>query len=91
MAKLYRDRDGEGHYGSVVNALDPNEFDEDTGNFKAVGHEPMVGYMLFIGTVTGGMFSDRDWWRTTPITEILSDDGDVVRFRTRNSTYTFER
>lgn len=85
MATLIRDRDGEGHYGSDVRALDPKNTKD------IVGHEPMVGYCLYIGTVTAGMFSTRDWWMTTPITEIISETDDKIRFKTGNSTYTLRK
>ena len=81
MARLVRDRDGEGHYGSVVNAI--------TSDGKVVGHEPIVGAGLYVGTVTAGTYSDRDWWLTSIITEILSVSEKEIRFKTSNSTYTF--
>lgn len=83
MASLTRDRDGEGHYGSRVEAW-------DRINKKLVGHKPMVGYCLLVGTLTAGMFSTRDWWRTSEITEIISETEDEIRFKTENSTYTFK-
>ena len=82
MPSLARDRDGEGYSGSLVEAIDP-----DTG--KVVGHEPMVGKALKVGTMTAGTYSNRDWWLTTPITEIISETEDEVKFKTGNSTYTF--
>jgi len=84
MATLTRDRDGEGHYGCRIEARDPKQ------DMKVVGYEPMVGCCLFIGTVTAGTFSSRDWWLTTPITEILSETDEEIRFETKNSTYTFK-
>jgi len=83
MPKLIRDRDGEGYYGSRVEAWDRVER-------KLVGHEPMVGFCLLVGTISAGMFSSRDWWRTTEITEIISEDDEKIRFKTvSGSTYTF--
>jgi len=84
MASLIKDGYGEGYYGSLVEAFDPK-----TG--KLVGHEPIVGMALRVGTLTAGMFSDRDWWMTTPIIEIISETEDEIRFKTANSTYTFRR
>ena len=84
MAKLIRDRDGEGYLGSRVEAIDP-----DTG--KVVGYEPMIGKSLLVGTMTGGMFTTRDWWMTSPITEIISETEDEMRFKTGNSTYTLKK
>ena len=84
MATLIRDRDGEGYYGSRVEAIDP-----ETG--KTVGHEPMVGKALLVGTVGTGTFTTRDWWLTTAITEIISETDEEIRFKTGNSTYTFRK
>jgi len=84
MATLIRDRDGEGYHGSNVQAI------EFPGG-KVVGHKPMVGYCLKVGTMTAGMFSSRDWWMTTPIVEIISETKDEIKFKTENSYYTFKR
>jgi hypothetical protein len=45
-----------------------------------------------VGTPYARSFSSRDWWMTTPVTEIVSreeeQDGTVtVVFKTKNSTY----
>ena len=78
MPKLIRDRDGEGYYGCNVQALD---FDGETPGGKVVGNEPMVGYCLKVGTMTAGTYSSRDWWMTTPITEIISETDDEILCR----------
>ena len=88
MAKLIRDRDGEGYYGASVQAL---EFDGKTPGGKVVGHKPIVGCSLKVGTVTAGTYSNRDWWMTTAITEIISETDDEIKFKTANSTYTLVR
>jgi len=88
MASLIRDRDGEGYSGSLVQAI---KFDGETPGGKVVGHEPIVGCCLKVGTMTVGMFTTRDWWMTTPITEIISETEEEVRFRTGNSTYTLKK
>ena len=82
MSNLIRDSDGEGYYGSRVDAIDPI-------TAEIVGHEPTVGCCLKVGTMTAGTYSTRDWWMTTPITEIISEDNKQIRFKTKNSTYTF--
>ncbi len=82
MARLIRDRDGEGYFGSRVEA-----WDRTTG--KCAGNKPMIGYCLLVGTMTAGTYSTRDWWRTTEITEIVSEDDDKMVFKTvSGSTYT---
>jgi hypothetical protein len=84
MAKLIRDRDGEGFCGSRVDAIDPI-------SGKVVGHEPMIGFKLLVGSITAGTFSDRDWWCTTKIEEIVTANEKEIKFRTKNSLYTFVR
>lgn len=88
MANLRRIRDCEGEVGSLTEAIAWNE----DGTFKeVVGSEPIVGCSLRVGSLTARSYSDRDWWMTTVIKEILetikTDDSHYVRFRTENSEY----
>lgn len=94
MAELRRIRDGAGDSGSRVEAIAWNE----DGTFKEViGHRPMVGYSLLVGSVTARTYSNQDYWLTTPITEILKEEerkgrdgeGYYCRFKTENSEYEF--
>ena len=85
MARLIRESDGEGYHGSRVESYDPAQ------NMKLVGHKPMVGCCLKVGTVTAGTYSSRDWWMTTPITEIISETEDEIKFKTKNSVYRLIR
>jgi len=88
MAQLIRDRDGEGYFGSRIETIDP-----ETGKREFWNGEPesLIGKKLEVGTMTAGMFSSRDWWRTTTIIEIISEDEEKLRFKTENSTYTLRR
>jgi hypothetical protein len=89
MAQLTRDRDGEGYHGSRVEIIDPETqavefFDGDSSK--------LIGKMLLVGTMTAGMFTTRDWWRTNVITEILSGGDGEIRFTTESgSKYTLKR
>ena len=83
MPTLIRDRYGEGYYGSRVEAYD--------SDMKIVGDKPMIGCRLLVGTVTAVTFSTRDWWMTTPITEIISENDEEIKFKKTNSTYTFKK
>lgn len=90
MAKLVRVSDGEGYSGSLVESIAWNE----DGSFKEVtGSKPTVGESLKVGTVTAGMFTNRDFWLTTPITEIIKEEKNeegkltYVMFKTENSVY----
>jgi len=86
MAILRRHWDGEGFQGARVES-----WDRRIG--RIVGSEPKVGCCLLVGVVaTGRMYSSRDWWLTTDITEIVEDTGDTVVFDTvTGSRYTFTR
>jgi hypothetical protein len=48
---------------------------------------------MLVGSVTARSYSNRDWWMTTKVTEILEEkeeDGVLyVRFKTGNSIYGF--
>lgn len=48
---------------------------------------PTVGWCILVGSVTARTYANQDYWLTTPVTEILEDTGDMVRFRTQNSEY----
>ena len=91
MAKLRRTRDGEGFAGSIVFAirLDPtNPKKLETKETK----KPIIGWALRVGSVTAGTYSTRDWWMTTPVTEILEEKTNnqyYCKFKTGNSTYEF--
>jgi len=57
------------------------------GTHKIVGHTPIVGCCMLVGSVTARSYSDRDFWITTEVLEILENTDDVVKFKTKNSIY----
>jgi len=70
--------------GARVDAIEWNE----DGTFKEIiGHEPMVGCSLLVGSVTARSYGDQDYWLTTLITEIVEKTEDYWIFKTQNSTY----
>ena len=84
MAILKRVHDGAGDQGARVEAIRWNE----NGTFKEIaGHRPIVGCSLLVGSVTARSYSDKDYWLTTKVTEILEEREDYVRFKTGNSEY----
>ena len=90
MPRLVRVRDGEGFHGSAATSIAWNE----DGTFKEEKPgRPTVGESFKVGSVTAGTYSTRDWWMTTPITEILEEKEDeegkllYVKFKTENSVY----
>lgn len=90
MAQIKRVSDGEGYSGSLVESISWNE----DGSFKEVtGGKPTVGESMRVGTATAGMFTSRDFWMTTPVTEIIKEEKNeegkliYVMFKTENSVY----
>lgn len=88
MANLRRTSDGSGDSGARSEAI---AWDE-SGRFKeVVGHRPVVGCSMLVGSVTARSYSGQDYWLTTPVKEILeevsNDETDYVKFSTGNSTY----
>lgn len=65
---------------------------KEDGTFdKIVSDRPTVGCSMRVGSITARSYSDRDWWMTTPVLEILEETKDRVKFRTKNSTYIWLR
>jgi hypothetical protein len=90
MARLVRTRDGEGFAGSRVEAI---QWNEDGSYDKVIDHKPVVGCSLLVGSVTAGTYSERDYWLTTPVTEIVKEEKNeegkltYAMFKTENSVY----
>jgi hypothetical protein len=90
MPTLRRVSDGEGFSGSLVESI---AWDEDGLIKEVTGSKPTVGESLRVGSMTAGTYTDRDYWLTTPITEIIkeekNEDGKLtyVMFKTENSVY----
>jgi hypothetical protein len=76
--KLVREHDGLTKQSKEVMWV---EFNDD-GYFKSKHDEPAIGRSLMMSPFT---FSFT--WQTTSITEILENQDDYVKFRTRNSNY----
>jgi len=90
MARLRRVGDGKMEEGSMVEAIEWNK----DGTFKGiVGNRPIVGCSLRVGSPFARSYSQRDWWLTTVIEEILEEKQEedllYVKFITKNSVYEF--
>ena len=91
MARLRRMSDGEGFAGSAIESISWNE--DGSVKESLPGEGPIVGYSIKVGSVTAGTYSTRDWWMTTPVTEILEEEKNeegkylYVKFKTGNSIY----
>ncbi len=85
---LRRTRDGAGDSGPMSDAI---TFDPTTGE-RTYEHNsrPKVGACMKVGSPYVRSFVAQDWWMTTPITEILEDEEDYVRFKTGNSEYEWK-
>ena len=76
--KLVRERDGLTNQSKDIKWIEWNE----EGRFKAEHKEPAVGRALLMSP-----FNDFFTWMTTDVTEILENQDDYVKFKTRNSNY----
>lgn len=90
MADLRRLKDGAGDSGASVQSIAWNE----DGTFKeVVGDRPVVGCSMCVGSVSARSYSEKDYWLTTPVTEILEEKFDkdnnllYSKFKTGNSIY----
>lgn len=61
------------------------EFNEN-GTFKSKHDEPAIGRSLLMSP-----FNQFFTWQTTPITEIIELNSDVMKFKTENSVYTLTK
>lgn len=77
MYLLRRERDNAGDYGPA--SIVVNELGDVDYNAR-----PEVGLPITVGSLS-------HWWSTTPVLEILEDTPKVVKFRTQNSIYTWEK
>ena len=76
--KLVRDRDGLTKQSKNIRWLEWNE----QGRVRENHDKPAVGRSLLMSP-----FNDYFTWMTTDITEILEEQDNYVKFRTRNSNY----
>jgi hypothetical protein len=76
--KMIREHDGLTNQSKEVMWL---EFNEE-GRFKSKHDKPAVGRSLLMSP-----FSQFFTWQTTPITEIVEDQDDYIKFKTKNSNY----
>jgi len=77
--KLIRERDGLTKVGNYVDWLSWNE----DNTFKEKHDKPAIGRSLIID----GRQSMNYTWLTTDVTEILVEEDNYIKFKTKNSTY----
>ena len=76
--KLVRERDGLVNQSKEIKWLEWN----DEGRFKSEHSEPAIGRSLLMSP-----FNYYFTWQTTPITEIVEQREDYIKFKTKNSNY----
>ena len=76
--KLVREHDGLTKQSKEIKWLEWN----DEGRFKAEHNKPGVGYSLIMSP-----FNQFFTWQTTPVTEIIEQREDYIKFNTQNSVY----
>lgn len=81
IAAWILEREGDG-LNKVSSEIGWIEFDE-TGRGKELHKHPAIGRSLIMSP-----FNDFYTWQTTVVTEILEESEDLIRFKTKNSTYT---
>lgn len=83
---LKRERDGAGDSGQLCEAfwLEGNDIQRE----KAA--RPRVGVAIRVGVLGSRSYGNQDYWTTTPITEILEESENYVKFKTGNSVYIWE-
>ena len=90
MAILKRISDSAGDMGQRVEAI---SWSEDGTVKEIIGSRPIIGCSLLVGSVTARSYSEKDYWLTTEVTEIIEEvmdnEGLYVKFRTGNSIYEF--
>lgn len=81
--RLWCEEKGVGDSGPMCQILDPNN------DYTPIPNEtrPRVGCGVRVGSYIARTFSAQDWWQTSPISEILEERDDYIKFRTRNSVY----
>jgi len=80
--KLVRERDGLVNQSKEIKWLEWN----DVGRFKAEHTKPAVGRSLLMSP-----FNQFFTWQTTSVTEIVEEQEDYIKFKTRNSNYQLWR
>lgn len=80
--ELVRERDNLTQKSEKITWIEWNE----NGTFKSKHDEPAIGRSLLMSP-----FNQFFTWQTTPITEIIEDTAEVIKFKTENSVYTLTK
>ena len=80
--RLFREEDGLVKKSSAIMWLEWG----DNERVKSTHHKPLIGRSLIMSP-----FNKFFTWQTTPLTEIIEEEIDYIRFKTKNSTYQLSR
>ena len=80
--KLLREEDGLIKKSSAIMWIEWGENER----VKTTHHKPLIGRSLIMSP-----FNKFFTWQTTPLTEIIEEEIDYIRFKTKNSTYQLSR
>ena len=78
---LTRLRDGAGDSGPLCQILDP-----ESGRVVPDSYRPTVGFGVRVGSITARTYEYQDYWQTTPVSEILEDQPNYIKFKTKNGS-----
>lgn len=87
MPNLRRTRDGAGDSGGMSEIVRINP---ETDELEILHNEkPRIGWAIKVGSNFARSYSGQDWWMTTPVTEILEEKDNYIKFKTGNSEYEY--
>lgn len=78
------------HYGDTGARSEAIEWNEDRTVKQIVSNRPTIGCSMLVGAMTARSYSGQDYWLTTPVTEILEEEENYVKFKTTNSVYEWK-
>ena len=85
--------DGAGDGGAMCSKLRYNEATDTVDELPC--DYPELGWCIKVGSPYARTFGGQDWWRTSPVTEIIEESEDeesiLVSFKTGNSTYNWRK
>lgn len=79
---LVRLNDGAGDSGPMCQILDEESYSLIEGEKR-----PRVGCGVRVGSYYARTYSAQDYWQTSPVTEIIEEREDYIKFKTRSSEY----
>ena len=83
---LYRLSDNAGDSGQMCEILDSESWTPIPDEYR-----PKVGCGVRVGSHYARTNSLQDWWQCSPVLEILEEQEDYIKFRTRSSVYEWRK